>query len=77
MIKSRVTDAILELVERERDGEAVDCPLLKNSLATYQEVGMGLLDAYEKDFEAALLQTTAKYYKRKSAGWLEVRGRRA
>ncbi|KAL6784868.1 CUL2 [Auxenochlorella protothecoides x Auxenochlorella symbiontica] len=72
VIKSRVTDAILELVERERDGEAVDCPLLKNSLATYQEVGMGLLDAYEKDFEAALLQTTAKYYKRKSAGWLET-----
>lgn len=70
-IKDRARDAMLKLVEAEREGEQVDRALVKNVLSIYQEVGMGQLERYEKDFEEALLVSTAEFYKRKAAAWIE------
>ncbi|KAK9815921.1 hypothetical protein WJX72_012009 [[Myrmecia] bisecta] len=67
----RARDAILELIRQERDGEQIDRTLLKNVLAIFIEVGMGTMEAYEKDFEEALLESTASYYKRKAAAWIQ------
>lgn len=39
--------------------------LVKNVLDIYIRVGMESMDAYEADFEAELLTSTAAYYKRK------------
>ncbi|KAK2076784.1 hypothetical protein QBZ16_005010 [Prototheca wickerhamii] len=64
--------ALLALVEREREGEGADAPLLKATLATYQEVGMGTLAAYEADFEQVFLKRTAEYYRSLGARWLEA-----
>lgn len=68
--KRRAKDAVLRLVEREREGELVDRALVKNILDIFIEVGMGGMEAYEKDFEEPLLQETAAYYRRKAAEWV-------
>ena len=70
-MKRKARDAILQLIELEREGEQIDRTLLKNILGIFQEVGMGQMTCYQQDFEAQLLKTTAEYYKRKAAVWIE------
>ena len=70
-MKRKARDAILQLIELEREGEQIDRTLLKNILGIFQEVGMGQMTCYQQDFEAQLLKSTAEYYKRKAAVWIE------
>ena len=42
-VKSRARQAVLRLVEREREGELVDRALAKNILDIFIEVGAGLV----------------------------------
>lgn len=70
-IKKKTKDALLRLIEREREGELVDRALIKNILGIFIEVGMGGMDCYERDFEDHLLQDTGAFYKRKAATWIE------
>ena len=70
-LKSVAKDAVLALVDKERDGEQVDRALIKNALGIFVEMGMGGMEAYETDFEAFLLTDTAKHYKRKASLWIE------
>ena len=62
--RAAVTDAVLTLVERERDGEQIDRALAKDVLGIFIEMGMGGMEAYESDFEAKLLERTAAHYRR-------------
>jgi hypothetical protein len=43
---------------------------LKNVLDIFVEIGMGQMDQYENDFEAAMLKDTAAYYSRKASSWI-------
>jgi cullin 1 len=70
-LKTTAKDAVLALVDKERDGEQVDRALIKNALGIFVEMGMGGMEAYETDFEAFLLTDTAKHYKRKASLWIE------
>mmetsp|Transcript_11025 Transcript_11025/g.19100 ORF Transcript_11025/g.19100 Transcript_11025/m.19100 type:complete len:748 (-) Transcript_11025:342-2585(-) len=70
-MKVKAKDALLRLIERERDGELVDRGLIKNILGIFIEVGMGSTDLYVKDFEEALLTATSEYYKKKATAWIE------
>jgi len=70
-IKKKAKDAVLKLVECERDGEQIDRTLVMNVLAIFQEVGMGLMERYEVDFEEFLLTETAEFYQRKAAVWVQ------
>lgn len=70
-IKQRTNAAILQLVEKEREGELIDRTLVKNILGIFIDVGMGGMEYYERDFEAHLLLETATFYKRKAAQWIE------
>lgn len=70
-IKRKTRDAVLRLIERERDGELVDKALIKNILGIFIEVGMGGMECYERDFEEHLLSETGSYYKRQAAEWIE------
>uniref|UniRef100_A0A7S0WZR9 Cullin family profile domain-containing protein n=1 Tax=Chlamydomonas leiostraca TaxID=1034604 RepID=A0A7S0WZR9_9CHLO len=70
-IKKKTKDALLRLIEREREGELVDRALIKNILGIFIEVGMGGMESYERDFEDHLLQDTGAFYKRKAATWIE------
>lgn len=39
-------------------------------LDIFVEIGMGQMDYYENDFEAAMLKDTAAYYSRKASNWI-------
>ena len=67
----KVVDMIvLKQIDQEREGEQIDRALLKNVLDIFVEIGMGQMDYYENDFEAAMLKDTAAYYSRKASNWI-------
>ncbi|KAL9140023.1 hypothetical protein ABFS82_14G009600 [Erythranthe guttata] len=66
-MKKKVRDAVISLIDREREGEEIDRVLLKNVLDIFVELGMGY---YRDDFEEAMLKDTAVYYSRKASVWV-------
>ncbi|KAA3480932.1 Cullin-1-like protein [Gossypium australe] len=69
-LNAKVRDAVISLIDQEREGEQIDRALLKNVLDIFVEIGMGQMDYYENDFEAAMLKATAAYYSRKASNWI-------
>ncbi|GAU37754.1 hypothetical protein TSUD_102700 [Trifolium subterraneum] len=69
-INGKVRDAVISLIDQEREGEQIDRALLKNVLDIFVEIGMGQMDHYDNDFEAAMLKDTAAYYSRKASNWI-------
>ncbi|KAI8566078.1 hypothetical protein RHMOL_Rhmol02G0011700 [Rhododendron molle] len=69
-LNGKVRDAVISLIDQEREGEQIDRALLKNVLDIFVEIGMGQMDSYENDFEAAMLKDTAAYYSRKASNWI-------
>ncbi|XP_051129469.1 cullin-1-like [Andrographis paniculata] len=69
-LAGRVRDAVISLIDQEREGEQIDRALLKNVLDIFVEIGMGQMDYYENDFETYLLKDTAAYYSRKASNWI-------
>ncbi|XP_048440510.1 cullin-1 isoform X3 [Pyrus x bretschneideri] len=69
-LKAKVRDAVISLIDQEREGEQIDRALLKNVLDIFVEIGMGQMDHYENDFEADMLKDTAAYYSRKASNWI-------
>ncbi|CAM8915136.1 unnamed protein product [Rhodiola kirilowii] len=70
VVKDKVRDAVISLIDQEREGEQIDRALLKNILDIFVEIGMGSMDQYENDFEKAMLDDTAAYYSRKASNWI-------
>ncbi|CAN4101184.1 unnamed protein product [Withania somnifera] len=69
-LKSKARDAVIVLIDQEREGEQIDRALLKNVLGIFVEIGMGEMEFYENDFEDAMLKDTAAYYSRKASNWI-------
>ncbi|XP_009757793.1 cullin-1 [Nicotiana tabacum] len=69
-LKSKARDAVIALIDQEREGEQIDRALLKNVLGIFVEIGMGEMEYYENDFEDAMLKDTAAYYSRKASNWI-------
>ncbi|XP_073283891.1 cullin-1-like isoform X2 [Primulina huaijiensis] len=69
-LRYKARDAIITLIDQEREGEQIDRALLKNILDIFVEIGMGQMDYYQKDFEDAMLNDTAAYYSRKASNWI-------
>ncbi|XP_043710562.1 cullin-1 [Telopea speciosissima] len=71
-INGKVRDAVISLcqIDQEREGEQIDRALLKSVLDIFVEIGMGKMDCYENDFEAAMLKDIAAYYSRKASNWI-------
>lgn len=70
--QARAKDAVLLLIEKERNGEQIERTMLKNVLGIFIEVGMGSMDNYQNDFETFLLTATAEFYSRKAANWIQA-----
>ncbi|KAF7804825.1 cullin-1 [Senna tora] len=70
-IRANARDAVISLIDKEREGEQIDRSLLKNVLDIFVEIGMGQMDYYEQDFETQMLNDTATYYKSKATNWIE------
>ncbi|GKU86769.1 hypothetical protein SLEP1_g1249 [Rubroshorea leprosula] len=66
-IKDKVRDAVIILIDKEREGEGIDRALLKNVLDIFVEIGM---EYYENDFEEHILIATGQYYSRKATSWI-------
>ncbi|KAM3707670.1 hypothetical protein ACJW31_02G041500 [Castanea mollissima] len=66
----KVRDFVISLINKEREGEQVDRALLRNVLDIFVAIGMGQMDWYENDFEAAFLKDTVAYYSQKASSWI-------
>ncbi|KAL6990114.1 Cullin-1 [Sarracenia purpurea var. burkii] len=69
-LKGKVRDAVITLIDQEREGEQIDRALLKNALDIFVEIGMGQMEDYEIDFESDMLKDSAAYYSRKASNWI-------
>ncbi|KAM3234352.1 hypothetical protein P3L10_019712 [Capsicum annuum] len=69
-VKNRVTDAVIALIDQEREGEKIDRGLLKTVINLYIEMGKGKMDYYVNDFEEAMLRDSACHYSRKASTWI-------
>ncbi|KAL2510568.1 Cullin-1 [Abeliophyllum distichum] len=69
-LRSKARDAVITLIDQEREGELIDRALLKNVLDIFVEIGMGQMDYYENDFEDVMLEDTAAFYSRKASNWI-------
>jgi len=64
--KQRAQDAILRVIDRERNGESVDRHCLQSAVEWFAD-----MDAYTSDFEPALLNAAATFYQRQASTWIE------
>ncbi|KAL3819937.1 hypothetical protein ACJIZ3_005842 [Penstemon smallii] len=69
-LKSKARDAVINLINQEREGEQIDRALLKNVIDLFIEIGMGSMDYYEKGFQDAMLIDTSAFYSRKASNWI-------
>eukprot|EP00733_Pompholyxophrys_punicea_P000047 Pompholyxophrys_punicea_v1_NODE_6_length_8794_cov_7.233894.p2 type:complete len:627 gc:universal NODE_6_length_8794_cov_7.233894:245-2125(+) len=69
-MKTDTTNAILGLINDEREGNIIDKSLVKSIVELYEAMGMGSLEAYNSDLEEPLLNSTREYYARKREDWI-------
>ncbi|XP_049411170.1 cullin-1-like [Solanum stenotomum] len=69
-LSSKAINAVIMLIEKEREGEQIDRALLKNVLGIFAEIGRGEMGYYVSDFGDAMLRDTAAYYSRKASSWI-------
>ena len=68
--KRDATDAILNLINAEREGEIVDKSLVKGIVELFESMGMGSLDAYNTDLEIPMLEAAREFYAKKRQEWI-------
>ncbi|XP_035218976.1 cullin-1-like [Stegodyphus dumicola] len=75
-LKRRMSNAVLKLIEKERNGEIVNTRLISIALNSYIEVGVNCADPYSNEpnlflykeaFETAFLSETERFYATESA----------
>ena len=78
-VKDRLTTALLELIERERDGEQIDISLVKSVVDCYVSLGLTKenpsetsLLIYKNGFEEELLHQTENYYAKESSQFIII-----
>uniref|UniRef100_A0A6V7QQE6 Cullin family profile domain-containing protein n=1 Tax=Ananas comosus var. bracteatus TaxID=296719 RepID=A0A6V7QQE6_ANACO len=69
-VKGKAKDAVISLIDREREGEQIDKALVKNIVDIFVEIGASELDYYTEDFEKFFLKHTSAYYSRKASEWI-------
>jgi cullin 1 len=78
-LKTRLTNALLALIEKERNGEQIDTTLVKGVIDAYVSLGLnkekpkeGSLDVYKKDLEEQFLAYTETYYTTESSQFISM-----
>eukprot|EP01036_Dinobryon_divergens_P035228 gene35228-45619_t len=69
-VKINLTDAIIELIDRERKGGIINRHLILSTVQIYERMGMGKLDVYCADLEQRLLEDTRVHYADKANEWI-------
>ncbi|KAG4301262.1 hypothetical protein PCK1_002572 [Pneumocystis canis] len=76
-IHEKVTETLLNTIERQRNGESVNTSLLKNVIDSYVSLGLDeknssklVLDVYNNFFEKPFIASTEIYYKEEAEKYL-------
>ena len=76
-LRERLTSALLELIEKERNGEQIDTSLVKSVINCYVSLGLTKekpqetsLVIYKNGFEEELLHQTEVYYTQESSQFI-------
>ncbi|KAF3456198.1 hypothetical protein FNV43_RR00848 [Rhamnella rubrinervis] len=72
-MNNQIRDAVISMIDREREGEQIDQALVKNILAIYMEFGMDSSKYYTGDFEEAMLKDSAAFYSHKASNWISTK----
>ena len=75
--KQKCTNAVLRLIERQRNGESVDTDLVKKSIESFVALGLDEsdanrtnLDVYKDAFEKPFIAQTEQYYRQESEAYI-------
>ncbi|KAI3793995.1 hypothetical protein L1987_36619 [Smallanthus sonchifolius] len=67
-IQTRLKDTLLEIVQKERDGEVINRGLMRNIVKMLMDLGPSV---YQQDFEQPFLDVSAKFYRGESQQFIE------
>jgi len=71
VVKHDVVQAMLAMINQEREGHIIDRALIKSCVEIFETMGEQK-ECYKEDFEEALLNDTRAYYARKTQEWIET-----
>lgn len=69
-VKDKVISALLQEIQRDREGEAVDRRLLRTCVEILEAVGHENKDVYINHLETPLLEATRSYYESRAQDWV-------
>ncbi|KAK4441325.1 Cullin-1 [Sesamum alatum] len=69
-MNDQVRDAVLSLIDREREGEEIDEGIVREAINIYVEIGDGSPKYYVRDFEKGMMKATTAFYSRKALDWI-------
>mmetsp|Transcript_25222 Transcript_25222/g.64092 ORF Transcript_25222/g.64092 Transcript_25222/m.64092 type:complete len:755 (+) Transcript_25222:109-2373(+) len=68
--KKDTRNALLRVINLERQGEHIDQDLVKGVIDMFIDLGLGNPNVYNTEFEEAFLPATSDYFVRQASGWL-------
>jgi cullin 1 len=70
--KKSTRDALLRVINCERQGEHIDQDLVKGVIEMFTDLGLGNTNVYQTEFEDFFLPATSDYFVRQASGWLSA-----